>query len=527
MATILVTEEIADRGIEILENAGHDVRIRLGLSPEELLEEVPAANAIIIRSATRITKEVIDAAPRLVVVGRAGIGLDNVDVEAATARGVMVVNAPQSNIVSAAEHTMGLMIALARHIPRAHKSVLEGAWQRSKFKGVELYGKVLGIIGLGRIGALVAQRASAFGMKLIAYDPYISADRARKMNVELVSLETLMANSDFVTIHLPKSKETMGLVDKELLAKAKPGIRIVNAARGGIIDEEALYAAMQDGTVAGCALDVFAVEPPTGSPLIGLDNVVVTPHLGASTIEAQDKAGITIAEQIQLALANEFVPFAVNVNAAEASADVKPFLPLAESLGKLISALERVLPGSLEIEYQGELAGEDTRILTLSILKGLFSVGMNEPVSYVNAPQLAAERGLDVKESSNTAASNYRNLIILRSDDHEVAGTLSGAKGDDPRIVMVDGHWVEMPPAAHMLAVRNYDRPGMVGFVGNVLGGAHISISSMAVSPRTDDGTALMLVAVSEPVPADVLAALEAGDGIIYAKSIGCSLSGI
>lgn len=521
MATILVSEVIADRGLDILRGAGHEVRVALDLSPQELIEAVHDVNAIIIRSATKVTAEVIANAPHLVVIGRAGIGLDNVDVEAATQAGVMVVNAPQSNIISAAEHTMALLLSLSRQIPQAHASLTAGTWARSSFEGVELYGKTLGIVGLGRIGALVAQRALAFGMTLIAYDPYISQERAKKMGVELTSLEDLVARADFVTIHLPKSKETKGLIGKEILARAKPGIRFVNAARGGIIDEDALYAALVEGTVAGAALDVFANEPPTGSPLLELDSVVVTPHLGASTEEAQNKAGITIAEQVQLALANEFVPFAVNVNAAEASPEVRPYLGLVEFLGQFISSLTGGLPGALEIEYQGGLAHEDTRLLTLSILKGIFSVGLNEPVSYVNAPQLASERGLEIRETTVANSLNFRNLVVLRTPEHVVGGTLAGATGSEPRIVLVDGHWVEVPPAASMLAVRNFDQPGMIGVVGKVLGDGGYSIVSMAVSPRVDDGTALMLLSVSRPVEPAVIQLLEGNAGIIYAKSVG------
>jgi D-3-phosphoglycerate dehydrogenase len=521
VATILVTETIAEQGLDILRGAGHEVRVATGLGPGELLEAVVDVHALIIRSATQVTADVIAHAPRLVVIGRAGIGLDNVDIEAATRAGVMVVNAPQSNIISAAEHTIALMLALARHLPQAHASVVAGEWRRSSFEGAELYGKTLGIIGLGRIGALVAQRALAFGMTLVAYDPYISQERASKMGVRLVALEELMETADFVTIHLPKSKETKGLVGKELLARAKPGIRIVNAARGGIIDEDALYQALVDGRVAGAALDVFATEPPKGSPLLGLTNVVLTPHLGASTEEAQNKAGVTIAEQVQLALANEFVPFAVNVNAAEASPEVQPFLGLVEFLGQFLSSLAGGLPSALEIEYQGELAHEDTRLLTLSVLKGIFSVGLDEPVSYVNAPQLASERGLEVRETTAAHSVNFKNLVLLRTPEHTVGGTLAGASGREPRIVLVDGHWVEVPPAPSMLAVRNFDQPGMVGIVGKVLGDAGYSISSMAVSPREDDGTALMLLSVTRPIDREVVAMIEANSGIIYAKSVG------
>ena len=313
------------------------------------------------RSATQVTADVLEAGTDLEVVGRAGIGLDNVDVEAATKRGVMVVNAPESNILSAAEHAMALLLAQARNIPQAHAALVAGKWERSKWEGVELHGKTLGVVGLGRIGALVAQRALAFGMRLCAYDPYVSADRARQMGVELLSLEDLVAESDFLTIHLPKTAETAGLIGRDLLAKAKPGIRIVNAARGGIVDEVALAEALESGLVGGAAFDVFSTEPCLDSPIFPLAHVVVTPHLGASTAEAQDKAGVTIAEQVNLALAGDFVPFAVNVAAAAVAESVRPFLPLAEQLGRCFACLNDGLPDHLDVEYQGALAGRTPR----------------------------------------------------------------------------------------------------------------------------------------------------------------------
>ncbi|MCU1448696.1 MAG: serA, partial [Acidimicrobiales bacterium] len=318
MARVLVTEEIADGGLARLREAGHQVDVRLGLTPEQLLSEVATANALIIRSATKVTEAVLDAAGDLVVVGRAGIGVDNVDVAAATKRGVMVVNAPQSNILSAAEHTVALLLAQARNIPQAHVALKAGKWERSRWEGVELHGKTLGVVGLGRVGALVAQRAHAFGMRLAAFDPYVSRERARQMGVELMSLEELVRTADFLTVHLPKTPETLGIVGKDLLSQAKPGLRLVNTARGGIVDEDALAWAVREGIVAGAGLDVFAEEPTTVSPLFELDSVVVTPHLGASTREAQDKAGDTIAEMVLLALGGDFVPFAVNVSATEA-----------------------------------------------------------------------------------------------------------------------------------------------------------------------------------------------------------------
>src|SRR5262245_18386683 len=507
MARVLVTEEIAEGGLDRLRASGHDVDVQLGLSPEALLDAVKGAHALIIRSATKVTAEVLDAADSMIVVGRAGIGLDNVDVEHATARGVMVVNAPQSNILSAAEQTLALLLAQARNIPQAHAALKDGRWERSRWEGVELADKVLGIIGLGRIGKLVAQRASAFGMRLLAYDPFVSADRARQMNVELVDLDALMEQSDFVTIHVAKTKETMGLVGKDLLAKAKPGVRIINVARGGIVDEAALAESIRSGQVAGAALDVFAEEPTTESPLFGLDAVVVTPHLGASTREAQDKAGDTIAEQVGLALAGDFVPYAVNVSAAEASETVRPFLPLAERLGRLYVALNEGAPERLEVEYHGQLADYDTRILTLSVLKGVFGGVSEEPVSYVNAPQIAAERGVEVRESSTSTTQDYVNLVTVRGGDHAIAGTLVGLKGE-PRLVMIDDLTVEVPPARYMLIVRNDDVPGMISTVTSALAAANINIGDMHLGRSPDGAASMQVIATSQAVPDDVVATL-------------------
>ncbi len=494
--------------------AGHDVDVRLGLTPDELVEVIPGAEALVIRSATQVTDEVLAAGRDLVVVGRAGIGLDNVDVAAATNRGVMVVNAPESNIISAAEHAIALLLAQARNIPQAHSALIEGRWERSKWEGVELYGKTLGIIGLGRIGALVAQRALAFGMRLVAHDPYVAPERARKMGVEMLSLEEVMAGSDFITIHLPKTKETAGLIGKELLSLARPSVRIVNAARGGVLDEEALAEAIREGRVAGAALDVFSTEPCTDSPLFSLPGVVVTPHLGASTSEAQDKAGEQIAEQVVLALANDFVPYAVNVSARGASEGVRPYLGLAEQLGRAIGAICEGLPSRLEVACSGALAEEDTSILTLSLLKGLLASGTDEPVSYVNAPRLAEERGLQLVETSTHHTREYVSLISAGAGDHAIAGTLAGPRLA-PRIVMIDDHEVELPFAEHLLVVRNDDRPGMVGLVGSSLGEAGISITNMAVGQTEGGGTALMVLSTDRQVPRDVVGSLRSQPGIL------------
>ena len=515
MARVLVTEEIADSGLQELRNAGHEVDIRLGLSPAELIDVVPGAHALIIRSATQVDAATLEAAKDMIVVGRAGIGLDNVDVAKATELGIMVVNAPVSNILSAAEQTMALLLSQARNIPQAHSALKNGKWERSKWEGVELHGKTLGIVGLGKIGALVAQRAMAFGMRLVAYDPYITEERARHMGIELMDLDSLLAQADFITVHLPKNKETTNLLNAESLKKTKKGVRIINVARGGIVNEADLAAAIRDGHVQGAALDVFEKEPTTESPLFELPSVVVVPHLGASTVEAQDKAGVTIAEQVQLALAGDFVPFAVNVAAGEVSNVVRPFMGLAEVLGRFIGGLLDGNPADLEVIYQGELAGSGTKILTLCALKGLLVATGHDTASFVNAPQMAAEHELTFGESSIVDSPEYVNLITVKSGEHTVAGTLMtiGTRLET-RIVSVDGHSVEIPPAASMLVVRNDDRPGMIGRVGLALGEAEISIGSMAVGPDAASKTALMVLSTSTPTPAEVVEKLRHTDGI-------------
>ena len=522
MARVLVTEEIAEPGLALLRSAGHEVDVQLGLSADELSSAVAGASALIIRSATRVTADVLEAGRELVVVGRAGIGVDNVDVEAATRRGVMVVNAPQSNVLSAAEHTLALLLAQARNVPQADGALKAGRWERSKWEGVELHGKVLGVIGLGRVGALVAQRAAAFGMRLLAYDPYVSAERARQMGVELLPLAEVMRVADFVTVHLPKTAETAGLIGEQVLSSAKRGVRIVNTARGGIVDEKALAAAIAEGTVGGAALDVFEQEPVTSSPLFELDSVVVTPHLGASTREAQDKAGITIAEQVQLALAGQFVPFAVNIAAAEVPEAVKPWLPVAERLGRLFGGLSRELPDVLEIEFQGGLADEDTRVLALAVQKGLFGAATDEPVSYVNAPYVAEERGMAVRATSGHASGGggpgYSNVVVVRGGRHCVAGTMFS--DGLPRVVMVDDHDIELPLARWMLMVHNDDRVGMVAAAASIVAGAGLNIVDLKLGRSAEGGTAMMALTFESAVPAEVVAALRATPGIIDAVAL-------
>ena len=514
MSRILVTESIADNGLEQLRKAGHEVDVQEGLSPEQLLVAIKGAHALIIRSATKVTEAVVEAAEELLVIGRAGIGLDNVDVPAATRKGIMVVNAPQSNVVSAAEQAMALLLASARNVPQAHAALKDGKWERSKWEGVELYEKTVAIVGLGRVGALVAQRCAGFGMRVIAYDPYISADRAQQLGAQLVSLEECMRTADFISVHLPKTKDTNGIIGAEMFKLAKADLRIINTSRGGIVDEAALFNAISSGQIAGAGLDVFVEEPCTDSPLFTLPSVVVTPHLGASTREAQDKAGQTIADMVELALGNEFVPFAVNVDAAEASATVRPFLPLAERLGLLLGGICGGVPSGLEIRIAGQIADYDTRILRLSVLKGLLGYRSPEPVTFVNAPQLAEESGLKVTESKTTTSDDYRNKITLRSScGHSLAGTLAGLRME-PRIVMVDDHEVEVPPSQHLLVVRNDDRPGMIGVVGTTLAKHNVNISNMALGRAQHGGSALMVLDTDGAVPAVAIDELRATAGI-------------
>jgi len=524
MARILIAEPLAEAGVELL-RAHHEVDARVATTREELLAAVTGVDALVVRSATRVDAEVLEAGRNLKVVGRAGIGLDNVDLAAATRLGVMVVNAPQSNVISAAEHTVALILAQARNIPQAHVALREGRWERGRFQGAELYGKTLGIIGLGRVGALVAQRLNSFGMRLLAYDPYVSRDRAAQMGVELASLADVLARADVVTVHLPKTPDTTGLIGETELAAMKPGARLVNTARGGIVDEAALAKAVGDGQLAGAALDVFAEEPTTQSPLFELEGVVVTPHLGASTTEAQDKAGIAIAEQVLLALAGQFVPNAVNVDAGPVPDAVRPFLPLVEKLGRLYTALAGGGPGGrasalgggrLHLEYVGALAEQDTRVLTLAALKGMFSPVVHEPVTFVNAPLLAAERGVEVTETRTRQSRDWVNLVTLSGEGSRgqvgVAGTTVGPR-DAERLVAINGIPIDMAPADHMAFLFYEDRPGVIGRVGTILGESGVNIASMQVGRRKQGGEALMALTVDAGIPAGVLERVEAEIG--------------
>jgi D-3-phosphoglycerate dehydrogenase len=505
---VLIAEELSPATVDAL---GPDFEIRSvdGTDRPALLSAVADADAILVRSATKVDAEVLGAAPVLKVIARAGVGLDNVDIKTATSAGVMVVNAPTSNIISAAELTVGHILSLARHIPAAHSALAQGQWKRSKYSGVELYEKTIGIIGLGRIGALITARLQSFGTNVIAYDPYVTSARAQQLGVQLVTLEELLAQSDFITIHMPKTPETTGMISDDQLALMKPTAFIVNVARGGLIDEDALYRALTTGTIAGAGLDVFVSEPPQESPLLALENVVVTPHLGASTDEAQEKAGVSVARSVRLALSGELVPDAVNVAGGVIDPYVRPGIPLVEKLGQVFSGLAGSPVTSVDVEVRGELADYDVSVLKLAALKGIFTNIVSETVSYVNAPLLADQRGIEVRLITDSVSEEYRNLITLRgalSDGSQisVSGTLTGPKQIE-KIVGINGYDVEVPVAEHLVVMVYDDRPGIVAVYGREFGEAAINIAGMQVARTSAGGKALSVLTVDSRVPDGLL----------------------
>jgi D-3-phosphoglycerate dehydrogenase / 2-oxoglutarate reductase len=520
---VLIAEELSPAAIAQLES-DFEVRSVDGADRPALLAALADVDAIIVRSATKMDAEALAHAPRLRVLARAGVGLDNVDVDAATRAGVMVVNAPTSNIVSAAEHAVGLLLAVARNVPQAAASLRSGQWKRSAFTGVELQDKVVGILGLGRIGVLVAERLAAFGMRVIAYDPYIPAARAVQLGVHLTSLEELLAQADFITVHLPKNAETLGLIGDKELHCVKPTVRIVNAARGGIVDEHALVLALKDGRVAGAGIDVFTAEPAAGHPLVDFPNVVATPHLGASTAEAQEKAGTQVARSVRLALAGEFVPDAVNVQGGTVDEDVKPGLPLAEKLGRIFTALAGGMAARIDVEVRGEIAGHDVRVLQLAALKGVFADVVEDTVTYVNAPLLASERGVEVSLLTETESPDWRNLVTLRGimPDGQVisvGGTLSGRRQQE-KLVEVNGFEMEIAPAEHMVFLTYTDRPGVVGIVGQILGDQRINIAGMQVCRDTRGGHALIVLTVDSRLPPEVLTEITGAIGAVVGRVV-------
>jgi len=501
---VLIADKLAQSTVDALGD-GVEVRWVDGPNRPELLAAVGEADALLVRSATTVDAEVLAAAPKLKIVGRAGVGLDNVDIDAATERGVMVANAPTSNIHSACEHAISLLLSTARQIPAADKTLRDGEWKRSSFSGVEIFGKTIGIVGFGHIGQLFAQRLAAFETTIIAYDPYANPARAAQLGVELVALDELMSRADFVTIHLPKTKETAGMFDADMLAKAKKGQIIINAARGGLVDEQALADAIDSGHIRGAGFDVYASEPCTDSPLFARPEVVVTPHLGASTVEAQDRAGTDVADSVLKALAGEFVPDAVNVSGGRVDEEVALWLELARKLGLVAGHLLGGAPVTLEVEARGELSTEAVDILGLSAMRGVFSAIIDEPVTFVNAPRIAEERDVELKVSTAPESVSHRSVLEVKAiaangTVASVVGALTGLERVD-KIVRINGRGVDMRAEGRNLFLHYEDAPGALGKVGTKLGAAGINIIAAALSQDTEGTGAILILRVDGEVP--------------------------
>jgi D-3-phosphoglycerate dehydrogenase len=529
---VLVAENIGESGIALLKEH-FDVEVANGWSSEELADRIGDYDGILIRSATKLDAELIGRAGRLRAIGRAGVGVDNVDVATATKRGIVVANAPQSNVVTAAEHTMALLLALARNIPQAHASLTGGAWERSKFSGVELYEKVLGILGFGRIGQLVAQRARGFGMRVIAFDPYVSAERYRELGVDKAdSPDEVYAAADFLTLHLPNTPDTKGWLDAEALAKCKDGVRVLNVARGPLVVEQDLSAALESGKVGGAALDVFSEEPATNNPLVGRPNVIVTPHLGASTAEATDRAGYQAAEQVIAALTGGVVSSAVNVPAipSEDMEVLGPFVPLCRALGRIAIALaEGSSVDRVQTEFLGRVAERDTRLLSIQVLLGVLGGHTEEAVNQVNAPAMAEERGIEIAETKRTGARDYADLIRVTVTSGEesarVVGTLIGRR-NRPHLLEAWGQRFDVQLEEHVTLLRYSDVPGMIGRVGTIFGVHGINIVSAAVGWQPDDAgggedrLAAMVITTDSPVPGAVLDEVVGGEGFVAGRTV-------
>jgi len=501
---ILVADPVAEEGIKALK-AQAEVDVKIGLKPDELKKIIGDYEALVVRSETKATADIIQAGKKLQVIARAGVGLDNIDVEAATRQGVVVVNAPTGNTIAAAEHTMAMMLALARHIPQANAKLKSGAWQRKDYMGVELRGKTLGIMGLGNVGSEVARRAQAFNMRLLGYDPFVSADYARNLGVELVPMQKLLKESDFITLHLPLTSQTKGLIGAKELNAVKPTVRIINCARGGLIDEEALLKAVEAGKVAGCAVDVFIKEPVTDSVLFQHEKIIVTPHLGASTTEAQTSVALEVAEQVMAVLKGQPAKYAVNAPQipAELLSVLAPFMQVASTLGSLARQLMEGQIKSIRIRYNGEIASYDTAALKASVIGGLLEGISEERINFINATIIATQRGIKIIEQKETECENYASMITLEAVTDAgttiVAGTV--LRGET-HIVRVDDFWVDiLPTGGYFLFSDHRDRPGLIGAVGTITGQADINISSMLLARLKPRGQALMILALDEPLP--------------------------
>jgi D-3-phosphoglycerate dehydrogenase len=520
---VLIAEKISPEGVDKLAER-FDVDVFDNMSREELLAKIGDYDGLVVRSGTKVDADLIAEAKKLKVIGRAGIGVDNIDVEAATIKGIMVANVPESNIISAAEHTMAMLMATARNIPAANASLSGGEWKRSAYQGVELYGKTLGVIGVGRIGALVAERASGFGMKLIGHDPYISSQKAKSLGIAMKpSMEDVLREADFITLHVPKNKDTLHMLGGKQFDMVKKGVRIVNVSRGGVIDEAALAEAIEEGKVAGAAIDVFEKEPPEkDNPLFGMPQVVVTPHLGASTSEAQYKAGVAIADQVVAALTGGFVSGAVNISMPhkEVVETLRPYMPLCEKLGRLFVNLTRGAISELEFEVLGDISEYETSLLTVAFLKGFFESISMDAVTYVNAPIIAAERGITVKEVKSRRSRDYVNLIQVtaREDDSKVTAGATLVGVNQEMFVNVRDFEIEIAPSRYMAFITYQDKPGMIGRVGTVLGADGINISGLQVGRRSIEEIAGMGLNVDVPLTKEIIEELESQDGIESAE---------
>jgi len=516
---VLALDDIDIQGINVLKEAGLEVEARGKMKEEELKEVLPSFDALIVRSGTKVTASVLGGAKRLKIIGRAGVGIDNIDVDAATERGILVVNAPEGNTVAAAEHTLALMLALARNIPQASNLLKQGIWEKKRFVGVELRHKTLGILGLGKIGSEVARRARAFDMRLLAYDPYVSPEQAERLGVTLLPLEEVLQQADFLTLHLPLTRDTYHLLNREKLSLLKPGARLLNVARGGIVDEQALYEALISGKLAGAALDVFEEEPLTDSPLFKLDNVIVTPHLGASTAEAQMAVAIEVAQDIVRCLRGEPVLNAVNIPVVRGQAmeTLRPYLKLVERLGSFLSQLMEGPILEVELSTSGELAQHELSPLTNAFLKGLLRPLLGEAVNYVNAPVVARKRGIRVRENKTQEMGYYTTLITATVKGRRESHTVSGAVNQrgEPRLVGLNGYGLDAELEGHMLVIPHIDRPRIVGPVGLAIGDYGINIAGMQVGRREAGGEAVMILRIDSEVPREVLDGIRQVDGVL------------
>src|SRR5512143_1104010 len=524
MAKVLISDNLSKEGVEILKKAGLEVVVKTGMTPDELKKEIKDYDGLVIRSATKVTADVVAAAKKLKVIGRAGSGLDNVDKAAASKRGIVVMNTPGGNTVTTAEHALSLMMSLARNIPQATASLKAGKWEKKKFEGVELFKKTLGVIGMGAIGTQLAKRAQGLGMTVLAFDPYLSQERAEALGVEVVDLDGIYRRSDFITIHTPLTDETRGLINKDTIAKMKDGVRIINCARGGIIREADLVEALKSGKVAGAALDVFEKEPPENNPLLALDNFICTPHLGASTREAQENVALAVAEQIVDYLVNGVVRNAVNVPsmAPDLLPQVQPYLSLAEKLGSFLSQLYEGGLNSVTVEYMGEVAELDPAPITTAVLKGLLDPIMEEAVNFISAPFIAKDRGIEVKSIKSSDSSDYPSLIRVTASSGQKKFTVSGAlyNRKDPRIVEVDGFPLEVVPEGHMLVTNNNDKPGVIGNLGTLLGKNHINIARMQFGRLEPAGRAISVISVDSLPGKDVMEELNKLPNVLSVKYV-------